>query len=390
MSDTIDSKNSAENLNHPSVDSNPPSAPAVAVGSASGPSYSPYAIGSIVLLILAVAYFFAQNKSLNHHESDQLLRLQAELADSARSLNRTRTDSGLSPRDVSDVEMPEQIAERLNQDAKKLTRLLQLQMEDSQEKERQIIEKNRQLAEVLKTREQSEKNAAASPTAGSSPTNLGEVAALQQQLKTSESKVIELSQALEQRPTREELTLSMARVKSLETELAQLRRELFLSKPLALMALRDEELLEPARELLKEIRALEGKSDRDLSDAYNRFASTKRATFVREISFKSGVTELSVEDQEALKKVLQAAPDQAYFFIAGYTAPTSDVKVPAVSPSTLPQVSQRTINIAQFLKSQIKGQQQVQAAVVGSTMRFSSTDLERNQVCEIWQLSPSL
>ena len=109
---------------------------------------------------------------------------------------------------------------------------------------------------------------------------------------------------------------------------------------------------------------------------------------MREINFKAGIADLAVVDQDALKNALQAAPDNAVFFVAAYTAPSADAAAPVISQAALPQVSQRATNIAQYLKSQIKGRQQIQAAIVGSTLRFSSTDLERNQVCEIWQLLP--
>jgi outer membrane protein OmpA-like peptidoglycan-associated protein len=161
-----------------------------------------------------------------------------------------------------------------------------------------------------------------------------------------------------------------ARVKQLEAELTKAR----------LFANSENELLPAAVNLVRKLRTLEGKPQSELANTYSAIGTEIGADVRQTLKFKTDSTELSPEDQEAIRTMVENVPDGDLVLAIGYASETGNVE----HNQTLS--SQRATAAAELYASIKRPEQQVQAVYLGQTDRFSAKTPEQNQIVEIWHI----
>jgi len=338
----------------------------------------------LVLFISLILSLNAQKKKTV--DPKDIMAAQAIVAAKTAKINAERASQGLPPIVGFGAEAPEQIAARLSKDANTLAGMSDQLRQLLVEKEKIIVEKNNQLlvseqarqaltSQLGKLQLQWESNLSAGAT----------VEALRAQLAEARTQL----EAAAARPTREQFLELQERNTALEAKLNALANPSS-SAPTAIkttvstkmFADTANDLLPMAKGLFQGLSSLEDHSDLEISAAYNRFATEHRATFLKEVRFPAGSSELNPTDQMAIAEAIADAPEGAMFFIVGYASTTGN------ADENRKLSSNRATIVASNLEQSKPGNQMVQAVYLGQTKRFSSQTPERNQVCEIWQINP--
>lgn len=338
----------------------------------------------LVLFISLILSLNAQKKKTV--DPKDIMAAQAIVAAKTAKINAERASQGLPPIVGFGAEAPEQIAARLSKDANTLAGMSDQLRQLLVEKEKIIVEKNNQLlvseqarqaltSQLGKLQLQWESNLSAGAT----------VEALRAQLAEARTQL----EAAAARPTREQFLELQERNTALEAKLNALANP---SSPAPtaikttvstkMFADTANDLLPMAKGLFQGLSSLEDHSDLEISAAYNRFATEYRATFLKEVRFPAGSSELNPTDQMAIAEAIADAPEGAMFFIVGYASTTGN------ADENRKLSSNRATIVASNLEQSKPGNQIVQAVYLGQTKRFSSQTPERNQVCEIWQINP--
>ena len=160
------------------------------------------------------------------------------------------------------------------------------------------------------------------------------------------------------------------RVKELEADLAKAR----------LFASSESELMPAAVELFRSLRELENRPDSDLTTAYSSLGVKLGANVLHTLSFPTGTSALTPDDEEIIARLGAEIPDGDLMLVIGYASETGNVD----GNRTLS--SDRATAVAQKFSSIKRPGQLVQAVYLGQTDRFSSRIPERNQLCEIWHI----
>lgn len=143
----------------------------------------------------------------------------------------------------------------------------------------------------------------------------------------------------------------------------------------------EDELLPAAVGLFQRLRKLEGMKASDLNTEYAKIADEIGATVLHTLDFNAGSSELSPEDIRQLTEIANAqATDEELTLIIGYASGTGD----AAGNERIS--SERATAAAEFVASQKRDGQLVQAVYLGQTDRFSGTIPEQNQICEVWRI----
>lgn len=166
---------------------------------------------------------------------------------------------------------------------------------------------------------------------------------------------------------------------TLESEIASLRNQLARAN---LFAGTESEIIKEAIALFRALRELEGRSDSEISTAYSQFGARLNANVLQTCDFPTGSADVRPELLENLRRLPLDAPDNSLLFVVGYASETGNVD------QNRSLSSQRATAVAEILTAATSPGQQVQAAYVGQTDRFSSRIPERNQIVEVWQVVP--
>lgn len=133
-----------------------------------------------------------------------------------------------------------------------------------------------------------------------------------------------------------------------------------------------------AQGLLKDLSALEGKSELEVSTAYTQYLKKHNATSKMRVKFASGSASLTAQDRANIALLTQSAGRNTYFLIVGY----ADQKGSAASNEKLS--SARSTSVAKELGINAKANQSTQAVYLGQTDRFGPPT--ENRVVEIWEI----
>jgi outer membrane protein OmpA-like peptidoglycan-associated protein len=336
-------------------------------------------IMALVIGFLVAMTFSARSKT---NETD-IYTARAELAAKTSAINEERARQGLPPIEGVGADSPEQIAARLTRDATTLANYSDRFRTLLTEKDAIISQKNDQLlnseearkgisSQLVRVQGQFDKVSVDSLSTDS----------LRQQLNDA-NKNIQLLQSklatMNSRPSSDEIAKANARIAELEALLA--KAQLPAAAPVKLFAESEKDLYPAGQELFRALRELDDKSDMEIAAAYNRFASQLNATQLKDIRFATGSSQMNPADQLSLADGVSNVPEGALLLVVGYASTTGN------SDANRQLSSDRATQVATNLDQAKPTNQIVQAVFLGQTNRFSSRIPERNQVCEVWQIT---
>ncbi|MES2475771.1 MAG: OmpA family protein [Verrucomicrobiota bacterium] len=353
------------------------------------------ALAFVIIALLGVLIVMVlRNGSLaSSFGSSDVSSLQSEVDARRADLNRQRIALGLSPLEGS-AEPIGDIANRLKKDADALVSLASRFQEMLAEKDTELSARSAELLNSERLRKslfdensrlQGQLNQAL--VSGSDADRLradlaslrsqrdalaAELDAAREKLKSasgiSSEDYADLQRRLDEAMRAKEFFES--RVKELEGDLSNAR----------LFARSEDELLPAAVELFRELRLLENKPDSDLTSAYSRFGIDLGASVLQTVTFATGSYDLTTENQQLIRQLVEQLPDGDLLFVVGYASRTGNPE----SNQTLS--SNRATAVAEFYSQNKRPEQLAQAVYLGQTARFSSRVPERNQLCEIWRI----
>jgi outer membrane protein OmpA-like peptidoglycan-associated protein len=342
-----------------------------------------------IAVALLVGFIVAMNlKQKKNSVQDELQSKQAELTSTIARVNSERASLGLPPVDGVSSDTPEQIAARLTKDAAILASYADRFGGLLAEKDRAIQEKNTSILQLEQAR------AALSTQIGRMQSQLDQAiidasgsASLRAQLDETRRALQPLQEQLASRPTLEQWNAANARIAALEAELIKLKTPTPTppvpnNAPRKLFAESAADLYPMAKGLYESLSELNDKSDSEISAAYNRFASQYNATFLKEIRFPTGSSQLNPADYFTLGDALGTVPEGAMILVVGYASTIGN------ADSNRQLSSDRATTVATNMAKVKRESQIVQAVFLGQTQRFSSRIPERNQLCEVWQINP--
>jgi outer membrane protein OmpA-like peptidoglycan-associated protein len=370
----------------------PAETPAITATSTRQPWLVP-AFAVIALLVILITLNLRKGGGEGAGLQD-LAGLKAEANALREQLNRERVALGLRPLE-GNVESMQDVATRLSKDAETMVALAGSFQNMLVEKDAEISAKNSELIRSEQLRQS---------LANESARLQGE---LQRALvDTSEIDLLrrESAQLKQQRDMlaeelaglRQQLTLNVGAVSAeihadlerrleettrardfFEARVAELESELAQSK---LFASNENELLPAAVELFRSLRGLEGKPDSEISAAYSSLGVELGASVLHTLKFKTGSSELSPDDQETIRRMVDEIPDGDLLLAIGYASETGNVNV------NRELSSDRATAAASYFVSLKRPGQLAQAVYLGQTDRFSSRIPERNQIVELWRI----
>ncbi len=348
------------------------------------------AVGFVILTLLGVVIFQnvlpGNDRGSKAHESPRLASLKADLETRRAELNRTRVSLGLEPIATSgSVESASEVASRLKQDADTLSALAASFESLIREKEAEIdglraesvtaLQAQKRLQELLDTTRRDLDRALLDASLATT---------LRSDLEATQARIASLEKELAESRTapaslRQQLSAAEAENARLHDRIGQLEQQID-SAPL--FASSDEQIRPEALALYEALHDLEGKTDSEISNAYSRFGAKLGANVLHTCTFDADSAEITAVFQQELPAIAREAPEGATLFVVGYASETGD----AEANRTLS--SDRATHVAGALAQVLHPSQKVQAAYLGQTDRFSSRTPERNQIVEIWAISP--
>lgn len=340
-----------------------------------------------VVIALLVGFLVAMSLS-NKKKEDQtdLYSAQAELASRTATVNAERARQGLPPIEGVGTDSPEQIASRLTKDAATLANYSDRFRTLLSEKDTIIADKNNSLLVSEQARQALSSQIAKNQTQlDKALADAAGIETLRLQLNEARNGLQPLKDQLASyanRPTIEDLAAAKARIAQLEAEIEALKAAAQPAPAPKLFAESEADLQPQAQALFRALSDLDDKADLEISAAYNRFATQFRATFLKEVRFSTGSSQLNPADLIALGEAVEQLPEGAMILVVGYASVTGNADTNRLLSSD------RATEVASNLDRAKPGQQFVQAVFLGQTKRFSSRIPERNQVCEVWQINP--
>jgi len=343
-----------------------------------------------IIIALLLGFMIAMNlQQKKKNDQGDIYAKQAELASRTASVNAERARMGLPPLEGMGMDSPEQIAARLTKDAATLANYSDRFRSMLTEKDSIIADKNNSLLVSEQARQ------ALSSQLAKVQNQLDKTISDGASTELMRNQLAEARSRLEQyakRPTEEEWLMAKTRIADLEAQLAAAKSSAATpapapatvqvpSGPAKLFADHRDELIPMAHGLYQGLHDLEDKSDLEISAAYNRFATQYKASFLKEIRFPAGSSQLNPADQIAIAEALSNLPNGSMVLVVGYASNTGN------SDANRQLSSDRAKTVASNIDMAKPGNQIVQAVYLGQTDRFSSRIPERNQVCEVWQIN---
>ena len=348
----------------------------------------------VIIALLGVLIVVNLRGVLGSGVSDkEITALDAEAKALRAQLNKERANLGLHPLDDGS-ESVEEIAKRLKRDADTLAAVVNTFQSRLDEKDLALKAKGDELirseksraalsAEVARLNNELQRSLVNASDIDLLRSNLDamtsqrdalatEVSSLKQPLANasgaSSADMADLERRLEE--TRRAKDFFESRVRELEGEINKAK----------LFASSESELLPAAVQLFRSLRKLENRPDSDLTTAYSQFGTDLGANVLHTLKFATGSSDLTPEDENVLRQIVNDVPEGDLILCVGYASETGNVD----SNQTLS--SDRATSAAEFLTALKLPGQAVQAVYLGQTDRFSSRIPERNQLVEVWRI----
>jgi len=177
-------------------------------------------------------------------------------------------------------------------------------------------------------------------------------------------------------------------VNDLRRENRQLRLELLAFKSDAnrsrLFAERADLLSPKGLALYNQLTTLEGNSNEARLRAYETIKTSLNASVVETVGFATGSSSIDIEKATVIQQGLAATNPGSEYLIVGYASKSGD------ATSNRELSSKRATTVATLADLERGSTQVVKAVFLGQTNRFSKTNDYSNQVCEIWEIKPTL
>lgn len=155
-------------------------------------------------------------------------------------------------------------------------------------------------------------------------------------------------------------------------------------EPKALFAESSEDLAPRAQTLfagLQDVHTGDTRPD-DIKDPYMELATSNKAKLLYRIPFATGQSGVGEGASNKLTGFINESGEDDFFLVVGY----ADVTGSADANKSLSR--ERSTSVADVVKEALDGGDNIQAAYVGQTDRFSADDLSENRVVEVWSIAP--
>ena len=353
-------------------------------------------LGFVLLAVLGAGIAMMMRNTAPERPTDEaaLRRIKSEYNTLMSEYNKERASMGLRPLE-SDAEPVEAIAERLKKDADSLVAIASSYQNLLTEKESELTARK---AEILRgeklrgdlvaesRRLQGEVQRALASGADSTDLSralvdsnargdalLAELRSAQERLQAMSSSVAaedfaDLKRRLEETTRAKEFYET--RVKELEAA----------GSAIKLFAKSEEEMLPAAAGLIRRLRQFQDEPQPEGSPAYAQFGNELGANVLRTVSFATGSSSLSPDDEAAIRELTADADNGDLLVAIGYASNTGDVD------QNEKLSSDRATAVARLIETVKRPDQFTQAMYLGQTDRFSPTVPERNQIVEIWRV----
>jgi len=118
-----------------------------------------------------------------------------------------------------------------------------------------------------------------------------------------------------------------------------------------------------------------------VGDAYATVSDSHDGRLIQRVAFNSGESGIGSDAAKVLAEAVAKADNKAYFVVVGYADTTGTDEINRKISE------QRAMSVAEALESVPGAADRLQAFYIGSTERFSTTDLSQNRVVEIWEVA---
>lgn len=352
-------------------------------------------VASLIFLVIGLVAPWKRCSSNEAMIKDEVTALTGHISAQREQLNRERVAMGLSPLPVG-AESLEEVALRLKKDSDHLvsmssgiSRLLMSKETEASASQAEVgqlkVTLQKAEMEAQRLRGQLEQASAAVEEAA------GLRAELKVQQQSREALLKEISGLREEALAAKSSGGTVEEFAALQRRLdeAGRAREFFENRVKAseaslvqnkVFANSEAEMQPQAVKLFRGLRNLESASGAGLGNAYVGFASELGAQVRHTLPFPVGSSVLSDGDKQRIQKIGEEVQDGDLVLVVGYSSVTGNPEGNRVL------ASQRATAVAEWFSTFKRAGQNVQAAYVGQTTRFSQSEPDRNQVVEIWHI----
>ncbi len=135
-----------------------------------------------------------------------------------------------------------------------------------------------------------------------------------------------------------------------------------------------------AKTLFVRLAELETLNGPELTAEYAKIGTQLKARVLDTIDFQSGSSRINLDKAQETRLAVQASGEKSFFLIVGYASKTGDFQ------TNQKLSAERATTIASVVDFNKKSTQNVQAVFLSQTDRFSPTDVQKNHICEIWEI----
>lgn len=135
-----------------------------------------------------------------------------------------------------------------------------------------------------------------------------------------------------------------------------------------------------AKTLFVRLAELETLNGPELAAEYAKIGTQLKARVLDTIDFQSGSSRINLDKAQETRLTVQASGEKSFFLIVGYASKTGDFQ------TNQKLSAERATTIASVVDFNKKSTQNVQAVFLSQTDRFSPTDVQKNHICEIWEI----
>ena len=225
----------------------------------------------------------------------------------------------------------------------------------------------------------------------SRPTN-EQLALLNQELDASVSRVKELEIQIDALLEAQKNNIERTKYDELVAELEKLRPQVNSQRYeiQRLRALQDrtrlfsdsyKDLPVQAATLFLRLRNLEDTNPQQLAAAYQTIGTSLNARIVHRQTFAEGSSQVPFAREAVIGEAIsQSKGSDSFYLVVGYASKTGD------KASNRELSAKRSTTVASMVDVLKDSGQQVKAVYLGETKRFSATENQANQICEVWEI----
>ena len=133
--------------------------------------------------------------------------------------------------------------------------------------------------------------------------------------------------------------------------------------------------------LFERLRGLEDTNPQQLASAYQSISSALNARIVHRQTFAEGSSQVPFAREALIREAINKGKgSDSFYLVVGYASQTGN------KASNRELSAKRATTVASMVNLLKDSGQQVKAVYLGETKRFSATDNQVNQVCEVWEI----